>query len=227
MEGGKIVVLIIDDEPVVLSSLSAIMRQNSSYDVRIAKSGKAALQLLSNQTADIILLDISMPEMDGFEIMKHIRMIPGRKDIPIIFITSHTTKNMVVYARAQGARDYIVKPVNPELLLDKIQNLLCVSGEEDAVAELAVSPDVAECTEPGKASVWALLGRLHNACSEGQHDMAESIVVELKERQNQRLGIVLNKRIDEMEMLLQNFDYETIIKRIDALLIPLRMRGIS
>jgi CheY-like chemotaxis protein len=113
-------VLIVDDEPVMLTALGTIMRND--YDVRIAKSGKAALRVLESVTPDILLLDISMTDMDGFQLLESIRLMPACAATPVIFVTAHQTLDTQEKIRAAGA-DYITKPADAALLLQKASAL--------------------------------------------------------------------------------------------------------
>jgi putative two-component system response regulator len=113
-------VMIVDDIPQNILLLSEILRDD--YRVIAAKSGERALSLLeSGICPDIILLDVMMPDMDGYAVMKRLKKMPAVSNIPVIFVTA---KNQVVdEARGLelGAVDYISKPVNPQLLLLRVK----------------------------------------------------------------------------------------------------------
>lgn len=115
---AKKVVLTVDD---VSMNLMVIKNALSEYlDVRVAKSGELALFILGSVSVDLILLDIEMPGMSGFDFVKIIRNIPEVKDTPIIFVTSHSNVNVIGEALRSGARDYIVKPINTRILKEKV-----------------------------------------------------------------------------------------------------------
>jgi CheY-like chemotaxis protein len=94
------------------------------YDVRVAKSGELALYILGSVKVDLILLDIEMPGMSGFEFADTISEIPDIAQIPIIFVTSHATIKYVDRANKIGAIDYIVKPIKTSTMLEKVANVL-------------------------------------------------------------------------------------------------------
>jgi CheY-like chemotaxis protein len=90
------------------------------FDVRLAKSGELALSVLKSTRVDLILLDIEMPDMSGFEVLEFIKKLPDIKDIPVIFVTSHVSTELITKALKSGAKDYIMKPFEPEVLLRKV-----------------------------------------------------------------------------------------------------------
>jgi putative two-component system response regulator len=123
---AKKIVLAVDDMPVNLAAIRNILRND--YDVRPLKSAKTALLLMANVRPDLILLDIEMPEMSGFEFFDLIRNNPDhpeQMDIPVIFVSSHGIEEGVA-ARVKngGPQDYVIKPVDPVILLKKISFLL-------------------------------------------------------------------------------------------------------
>jgi CheY-like chemotaxis protein len=120
-QAEKKIVLAVDDMPVNLAAIKNILC--NEYDVRPVKSAKTAFLLLDTIRPDLILLDIEMPEMSGFEFYELMKNSPGRlelKDIPVIFVTSHGTEDVIARAMSSGARDYVVKPVDPAALLKKV-----------------------------------------------------------------------------------------------------------
>ena len=119
---NRSIVLIVDDSSTILQLCKGLL--SSEYDVRLAKSGKMALVALGRVRPDIILLDIEMPDMTGFEVLEEINKDPDKKNIPVIFVTSHASEKLVLKAIGRGASDYIVKPFPPDLLRSKIKNAL-------------------------------------------------------------------------------------------------------
>ena len=115
----RALVLVVDDAAPTLRLCVGLLGEQ--YDVRLAKSGKMAMVALKRMRPDVILLDIEMPDMTGFEIMLEIKKDPSLKDIPVIFVTSHANEKLVVKAAEYGAVDYVVKPFNPDALRRKIQ----------------------------------------------------------------------------------------------------------
>ncbi|MDR1971075.1 MAG: response regulator [Treponema sp.] len=130
-QGAKKVVLAVDDMPVNLMAVKNMLCHD--FDLRPAKSAKTALAMLAAVKADLILLDIEMPEMSGFEFLDQIRHNPAfsaHKNIPVIFVTSHETPDFTGRAKASGVEGYVVKPIVPAVLLEKINAVLEASERE-------------------------------------------------------------------------------------------------
>lgn len=110
MPSNKAVILIVDDEKLNIK----ILRHNlqDDYDLIIAKSGQQALQRLKDNTIDLILLDIIMPELDGFEVCKIIKKQPETTHIPIIFLTAKSAEEDIINGFELGGVDYVTKPFN-------------------------------------------------------------------------------------------------------------------
>ncbi|GHV84325.1 hypothetical protein AGMMS50212_16650 [Spirochaetia bacterium] len=121
----KDTILIIDDAPEILIHINEILTGN--YEVRLAKSVSAARTILETVTPDLIVLDLNMPVLNGFDFLKFLRSKANLKDIPVIVISSNAQLMNVSAATALGAKAYIVKPLNAISLRDKVHNLLLES----------------------------------------------------------------------------------------------------
>jgi two-component system, cell cycle response regulator len=113
-------VLIVDDEPLNLR-VSAECLANY-YTIFFARSGQEALDLLPTQRVDVILLDINMPEMDGFQTARKIHELDPDHEIPIIYLTADTSEETISKAFDNGAADYILKPFKQKELLARVKN---------------------------------------------------------------------------------------------------------
>jgi len=118
MENKK-TVLAIDDNLFQLKLFQEILVPK--YDLRIVKSASDALHFLNANDADIILLDIEMPNISGFEFLDDIRKIPSYISKPIIIISGNTGEDFLKKARNSSAADVLIKPVTPEILIDTIE----------------------------------------------------------------------------------------------------------
>lgn len=129
----------VDDLPKNLQVLGSILREKD-YRISAAVSGKQALEMLPGINPDLILLDIMMPDMDGFEVCRQIKKIPASKDIPIIFLTAKTEHEDILKGFSAGGIDYITKPFNAEELLARagthIQLKQARDREKELIAEL-------------------------------------------------------------------------------------------
>ncbi len=115
-------VLIIDDLPENLISLAALLK-NKGYNAVTARSGEEGLKKISEDAFELILLDVRISGMDGFEVAGQLKSDPATESIPIIFLTAETDNiENAIEAHRLGALDYISKPINSELLLLKVKN---------------------------------------------------------------------------------------------------------
>lgn len=116
-------VLIVDDDPNILMSLEFLMRK-SGYEVLIARNGKEALELLNSNTPDITLLDIMMPDVDGYEICKQVKKSKKLKTCKIVFISAKTKEADIQKGYDAGADLYITKPFSTKFVVSKVSELL-------------------------------------------------------------------------------------------------------
>ena len=119
-------ILVVDDEPNIVLSLEFIM-QKEGYDVRIAKDGEAALKAIREKVPDLVLLDIMMPAMSGYEVCQRIRANPEWKDIRIVMLTAKGREVDQEKGMAMGADEYITKPFATRDLMARVKMVL---GEE-------------------------------------------------------------------------------------------------
>lgn len=116
-------ILIVDDVPASLELLTSILRERG-YEPRPVLSGRLALMAAQAEPPDLILLDINMPDMNGFEIFERMKTENGLKDIPVIFITALTEIGDKVKAFSMGAADYITKPFQAEEIESRVRTQL-------------------------------------------------------------------------------------------------------
>src|SRR6266446_9972278 len=118
-------ILIIDDAPANIQTLSTILKERG-YNINIATNGRQALEVLERIRPDLILLDIMMPEMDGFETCCRIKASTAWREIPIIFLTAKTDTADIVRGFELGAVDYVAKPFNAHELLARVSTHLTI-----------------------------------------------------------------------------------------------------
>ena len=114
------VILAIDDAPDILRTIHSILKDK--YKVHTLSEPGKMKELLEDLTPDLFLLDYSMPELSGFDLMPIIRSFPKQKDTPVIYLTSVRSADFYNIAVRLGACDYIMKPINAEKLRDKIDS---------------------------------------------------------------------------------------------------------
>ena len=129
-------ILIVDDQADNRDMLSALLSQEG-YRTLTAAGGMEAMDSIANDTPQLILLDVSMPDMDGYAVASLLKADPKTSHIPIVFVTAHAGRGARVVGLNAGAEDYLTKPVDaPELLL-KVRNLLRLSATDGSARRLA------------------------------------------------------------------------------------------
>jgi DNA-binding response OmpR family regulator len=124
-------ILIVDDKPENLFALEQVLKKLGPEIIK-ASSGNEALALTLNHVFALILLDVRMPEMDGYEVAETLRGEEKTKDTPIIFLTaSYTDDSQSLKGYDVGAVDYIVKPINPTILISKVRVFLELNRKEN------------------------------------------------------------------------------------------------
>ncbi len=131
---GDVLILIADDLQDNLNIVKAVLGYKG-YKVDTAKNGKQVLEQVAKQMPHLILLDIQMPEMNGFEACRQLKANPEYKDIPIIFLTAKADSYDIVDGFKNGAVDYITKPFNTMELLARVQTHLELKRTRDLLAE--------------------------------------------------------------------------------------------
>ena len=114
-------VLCVDDASADLINLEKIVA-GGGFVALTANSGKAALAMAKNSKPDLIFMDVNMPEMDGFAVMRELKKDADIKDIPVVLITSKSQKADKMWAQMQGASGYVTKPYTTEQILEQIRS---------------------------------------------------------------------------------------------------------
>ncbi len=116
-------ILIVEDEESLLK-LESILLTSKGYDVEGAMNGQSALESVANFKPDLVLLDIMIPEIDGFEVCKRIKNNPATKDIPVIMLTAKKSREDMSRGEQVGADWYITKPFKSAVVIEIIQKFL-------------------------------------------------------------------------------------------------------
>lgn len=116
-------VLVVDDEPNIVVSLEFLMQQ-AGFQVITAFDGETALARLSDGTPDLLLLDISLPGISGFDVLEHLRGAESTAGLPVIMLTAHGREVEREKGLALGADDYVTKPFSTQALVAKVKELL-------------------------------------------------------------------------------------------------------
>jgi len=116
-------ILIVDDDPTLLDMVQSFLT-NEGYNASTCKDGTEALERVSSDALDLIILDLKLPDIDGYEVCKRIRQSPGQGNIPIIMLTGYTTVEDKIRGIEEGADDYITKPFHLSELKARIEMVL-------------------------------------------------------------------------------------------------------
>ena len=122
-------VLVIDDTPQNLSLMRDLL--DPHYTVKLAPSGARGLEIASATPPDLILLDVMMPDMDGYEVCRRLKAMPACTDIPVIFVTAMTETENEEEGLALGAVDYLTKPISPPIVLARVRSQLALKAGTD------------------------------------------------------------------------------------------------
>jgi diguanylate cyclase (GGDEF)-like protein len=128
--------LIVDDDPVTVVLLVGLLE--ADFKIETATSGPEALELAEIVKPDLILLDVVMPTMDGFEVCTRLKSNARTADIPVIFITARSDAEAEACGLELGASDYVTKPISPPIMLARVRNHIAFKKARDALAAIAL-----------------------------------------------------------------------------------------
>ena len=136
-------IMIVDDDEINTKAVTSMLKEE--YNVLTAKSGREAFELLKEQTPDLILLDVHMPEMDGHDVIHVLKETPEYSEIPVVFLTSDEEENTEVQGLSEGAIDFIKKPFIKAIAMQRIRRILELSYlQKNLKQEVEKQTDVAE-----------------------------------------------------------------------------------
>ena len=128
-------ILTVEDDEAIGALIGGVL--SSEFDTNSARSGAAALAIAADTLPDLILLDVGLPDMDGFEVCRRVKAHPLLAEIPVIFLTSRTSSTDEVDGLEAGGIDYITKPINPTILRARVRNHIELKRSRDALARMA------------------------------------------------------------------------------------------
>lgn len=174
MDIEKGMILIVDDSQVSIQVLSHQL-QNAGYSISVAMDGKKALDVVEKDLPDLVLLDIMMPDMDGYEICRRIRDNEGTRMIPVIFLTARSSKEDIVQGFEAGAVDYVTKPFNTAELLARVRTHVELKRARDEIKTLrGILPICAGCKAiRDEKGDWVPLEEylIHHSAAELSHSL--------------------------------------------------------
>jgi two-component system sensor histidine kinase/response regulator len=133
-------ILVVDDQPANLQIVGTVLG-NLGHEIIPAADGPTALKRVALRTPDLILLDLLMPDMNGYEVCIQLKLNPDWKDIPVIFLSAADDKDLIGRALNSGGLDYITKPFNQAELISRVQTQLALKTARDQLKQLAEDKD--------------------------------------------------------------------------------------
>jgi putative two-component system response regulator len=200
----KDTILVVDDEPLNLSLLARLL--NPEHRVLVALSGDSALALLQTERPDLILLDVMMPQRDGYDVLAQLQASPATRDIPVIFVTALDAETDEERGLSLGAVDYIGKPVKPAVVLARVRTHLALKHARDrlqgrnAALELEVTRRMRESLIAQELTLSAMAELAETRDNEtGNHIARTQHFVECLARQLQR-DPAFSAQLDEAQV---------------------------
>ena len=131
---GKPKLLVVDDQPINIQVMHQIFADD--YQVFMATSGAQALHICQVNPPDLVLLDVVMPQMDGFAVCSWLQAQEETRNIPVIFVTAHNDPAQETHGLSLGAVDFIAKPVNPAVVRARVKTHLTLKFQSDLLRQL-------------------------------------------------------------------------------------------
>ncbi|MDP3520016.1 MAG: diguanylate cyclase [Hydrogenophaga sp.] len=126
--------LVVDDQAIQIQVLYRALAPDCQ--VLMATSGEAALRLCHERLPDLVLLDVEMPGMDGFDVLRQLKADPATRELPVIFVTGHTSDDVESRCLEAGAVDYISKPINPRVVRSRVKTHLMLKFQSDLLRDM-------------------------------------------------------------------------------------------
>ncbi|MCP3848853.1 MAG: diguanylate cyclase, partial [Gammaproteobacteria bacterium] len=139
---NRATVLIVDDVPTNIQVLAGFLKKH--YQLKVATNGKQALVIIKQQRPDLILLDIDMPEMNGYEVCQTLKDNPETQNIPIIFVTANNQEEDEEKGLQLGAVDYITKPIRPSIVTARVNTQIMLKQQYDQLRNMAIKDQLTD-----------------------------------------------------------------------------------
>ena len=196
---AKKTILAIDDDITILNTIRSVLE--GIYEVSLAKNTSIARTILNTTKIDLILLDMNMPEISGMDFLEFIHNDNSHYHIPVIIVSSQGTSDVVVEINKRGAVDFVVKPISPDILREKIRTNL----KEASV-------------KTSRMSLEIKLKRLSLACVAGKSSNVEEIVKDLEQVYYDHS---IDAEIAEICKYARDMEYNFVDEKIKQLLVNL------
>ena len=218
MDKDSKTILIVDD---TVTNLDILIELLDQYDVIDATNGQDALEIVEEESVDLLLLDIMMPEMDGYEVCKRLKADKKTQDIPIIFITAKTDEDSIEKAYDTGGDDYVSKPFKPKELLARVKTQLYLKDfkEQEEKQKIVLQDKIAAALEEQKKINQMLVNKerlmLHQSRLAQMGEMVAMIAHQWRQPLNSISLTVNNLLIKCMVGNIEQEVFEAELKLID------------
>ena len=196
MNDNKKTILAIDDDITILNAIRTILESN--YEISLAKNIDIAKKILNTAQVDLILLDMNMPNASGIDFLNFLKNENRHYHIPVIIVSSQGTADVIIEAKKNGAVDFVVKPISPNILAEKIRQNIKKSGIKIT-----------------RESLERLLKKLLAACTEGKSGKIEKIVDGLERFYYER---ITDMEIASICKYARDLEYNHVEERVRQLL---------
>lgn len=200
-------VLIVDDVPANIRILAEMLRDD--HDIHVATQGAVVQEMAARIMPDVILLDVVMPEMDGYAVCRQLKDSPATRDIPVIFVTARHEPEDEAFGLSLGAVDYIVKPASPAVVRARVKNHLDLRAarlelarQNEALTEAAkLREDVDQIMRHDlKAPLTAIIGLPRILIDDGDLDESQAKWLSLIEESGLKMLSMINRSLDLFKM---------------------------
>ncbi len=213
-DGNSIEVLVVDDSPTQADKLKFILERRGC-SVRVAANGKEALDFLSRDRSDIVITDVVMPEMDGYELCRRIRADAGLKDIPVILVTALSDPTDVIKGLQAGANNFITKPYDERYLVSRMQYLIAnMELRRNSKAEMGINVFFSGGNYFITAERLQILDLLLSTYENAYHQNQELIETQNELRElNERLEKMVSERTNELAAANERLSIELMERK--------------
>ena len=224
---NKYSILVVDDEPTNIILLETLLKREG-FEVLSANSGEACIRVAREKTPDLILLDVMMPEMSGFDACRLMKKDEGLKEVPVIFITALDDRASIIEAYRAGGVDYVVKPVQLDELREKVRSVLQLQNLlRDKNDLLRVNHETLQVVKHVLVNL-TLVKRLDVIKEEVKqqrmtaYECIEAVIEKIEPQSNDEINELLNMAMDSLDVAEKAgeelFEFGEIIDKISKVM---------